>query len=115
MFVGQALGTYNAGIGQSLNALTDEAIYTIGGFGEFFFNVNDAVTLSAGYGIDDPRNRDLAVTQRSQNATYWVNAIYRMNEQWETRAEVSRQKTDYSLSSNTSRAMIYQLSVRYYF
>lgn len=115
MFVGQALGTYNAGIGQSLNALTDEAIYTIGGFGEFFYNVNDAVTLSAGYGIDDPRNRDLAVTQRSQNATYWVNAIYRMNEQWETRAEVSRQKTDYSLSSNTSRAMIYQLSVRYYF
>ena len=53
--------------------------------------------------------------QRSRNETYWVNAIWNMNEQWETRSEISRQRTDYILPSLDSEAMLYQLSVRFNF
>ncbi len=115
LFVGEALGTYNAGIGQSLNALTDEPIYTAGGFGELFCNVTEVFTVAIGYGIDDPRDADLALTQRSRNETYWANAICRWSEQWETRCEVSRLKTDYINPGSDSKSMIYQLSVRYNF
>lgn len=106
LFFGEALGTYNIGIGQSLNAFTDEAIYSAGGFGELFCDLTDALTVSVGYGIDDPRDADLAMPQRSLNETYWVNAICRWNEQWETRGEISRLKTDYTDPGSNSKSMI---------
>lgn len=114
-FFGEALGTYNAGIGQSLNLITNEPIYTVGGFGELFCEVTPAVTVAVGYGIDNPRDADLAPNQRSRNATYWTNAICRWNEQWETRFEVARIATEWIAPSVGSRAMQYLVSVRYYF
>jgi hypothetical protein len=57
----------------------------------------------------------LALTQRSLNETYWANAFCRWSEQWETRCEVSRLKTDYINPGRESKSMIYQLSVRYNF
>ena len=114
-FVGDALGTYNAAIGQSLNLSTDEAIYTAGGFGEFFCNLSPKWTVSVGYGIDNPREADLDADQRLRNETYWVNAIWRLSEQVETRGEVARQRTDYVAPSTDSKAMQYLVSLRYYF
>ena len=114
-FVGEALGTYNGAIGQSLNPMTDEPIYTAGGFGELFCDVSSFVTLAIGYGIDNPRDADLAPMQRSRNETYWVNGIWRMNDQWETRAEIARMRTDYILPNLDSEAMQYLMSVRFKF
>jgi hypothetical protein len=114
-FFGDALGTYNAGIGQSLNPMTGEAIYTRGGFGELFCDITDAVTLAVGYGVDNPRDADLAADQRSRNEAYWANAIWRWSEQWETRFEVSRQKTDYIAPSQNSKATLYHLLARFNF
>lgn len=114
-FVGDALGTYNAAIGQSLNATTDEAVYTAGGFGELFYQLKPKFTVSVGYGIDNPRDADLAADQRSRNETYWTNFIWRCSEQLETRFEVARMETDYIAPSVSSRAMQYITSIRYYF
>lgn len=114
-FVGDALGTYNGGIGQSLNLLTDEAIYTAGGFGELFCNITPAFTVSVGYGIDDPRDTDLAINQRARNETYWTNAIWRLSEQWESRFEIARQRTNYIAPSVSSKAIQFLVSLRYNF
>ena len=114
-FVGEALGTYNAGIGQSLDPILGEPIYTAGGFGEVFCNVTPQLTVAVGYGVDDPRDADLSINQRARNESYWVNAIWRLTEQWETRFEISRQKTDYIAPSVNSRAMLYHFLVRYNF
>jgi hypothetical protein len=114
-FVGEALGTYNAAIGQSLDPLLGEPIYTVGGFGEVFCNITPQFTVAVGYGIDNPRDADLGMNQRSRNEAYWANMIWRLTEQWETRFEVSRQKTDYIAPNVDSQAMLYHFLVRYNF
>lgn len=114
-FVGDAIGTYNAGVGQSLNAVNDEAIYTIGGFGEIFYNVSSCLTLGVGYGLDNPRDTDLAADQRARNETYWANAIWHINEQWESRFEIAQMETEYVAPSLDSKAMQYLVSLRYNF
>jgi len=114
-FVGDALGTYNAGIGQSLNLITDEPIYSVGGFGEVFYELTPSFTVGVGYGVDDPRDADLAPNQRSRNETYWANAIWRLSEQWETRFEVAHLETDWMAPSVSNDAMQYLLSVRFNF
>ena len=58
-FTGEAIGTYNAAIGQSLNPVDGEPISTIGGFGELWYRPFDCLTWHVGYGVDDPKNEDL--------------------------------------------------------
>ena len=119
-FVGQAMGTYNGAIGQSLNPEDGEAIYSAGGFGEVFWKVAPCFTASIGYGIDDPLDRDLGLVtatlgQRSRNESYWVNFIWKISNEWESRLEVSHLATDYVAPSNSSDSMIYHFLSRYAF
>lgn len=93
-FAGEAMGTYNGAIGQSLNPNDGESIYSVGGFGEVFWKMNPCFTASVGYAIDAPRDRDLGtiggtVGQRAGNESYWVNFIWRLSDNWETRFDVS--------------------------
>ncbi|WP_146397131.1 hypothetical protein [Planctomycetes bacterium CA13] len=121
-FAGQAIGTYNGAIGQSLNPNDGEAIYSTGGFGEFFFHQSPSFTTSIGYGIDNPRDSDLGtippagtVGQRARNEAYWLNFIWRLSEEWETRFEVSHLETTYIAPSNNSSTMLYHGLVKYSF
>ena len=119
-FAGDAIGTYNGAIGQSLNPQDGDAIYRVGGFGEFYYKLTDWFTISIGYGIDDPRDSDLGVVggvfgQRSRNETYWLNFIWRLSDQLETRFEVSQQRTNYVAPSTDSEATIFHSLVRYSF
>ncbi|MGI9428208.1 MAG: hypothetical protein ACR2NM_06090 [Bythopirellula sp.] len=119
-FVGQAMGTYNGAIGQSLNPEDGEAIYSTGGFGEFFWKITPHFTTSVGYGIDNPRDRDLGVIggtvgQRARNESYWVNFIWKISDEWESRFEVSHLETNYIAPSNDSDSMIYHFLLRYGF
>jgi hypothetical protein len=120
-FVGQAMGTYNGAIGQSLNPVDGEPIYSVGGFGEVFWRLTPYFTTSIGYGIDDPRDRDLGtladgtVGQRARNEKYWWNFIWKLSDEWETRFEVSHLETMYVAPSNDSQSMLYHFLVRYSF
>ena len=119
-FVGEAMGTYNGAIGQSLNPNDGEPIYSVGGFGEFFWKMSPCFTASIGYGIDDPRDTDLGVLggtvgQRARNESYWVNFIWKLSDEWETRFEVSQLETTYIAPSNDSESMLYHALVRYSF
>ena len=119
-FIGQAMGTYNGAIGQSLNPMDGEAIYSAGGFGELFWKATPYFTASIGYGIDNPRDRDLGLVtpmigQRSRNESYWLNFIWKISDEWESRFEVSHLATDYVAPSNNSDAMICHFLLRYMF
>ena len=119
-FVGQAIGTYNGAIGQSLNPEDGEAIYAAGGFGEFFWKMSPSLTVGVGYGIDNPQDEDLGVLdgtigQRSRNESYWVNCIWTISKEWESRFEVSHLETTYVDPSNDSSSMIYHFLLRYAF
>jgi hypothetical protein len=89
-FVGQALGTYNLGIGQSLDPTGFRPISSIGGWADVWYKLTSAVTLHVGYGIDDPRNSDVGqfldddlnpvAGQRSLNQVAWANLLWDVSE-----------------------------------
>jgi hypothetical protein len=82
---------------------------------ERFLFMGDSGQTSIYVGLTQQVVLDLIANQRSRNEAYWANAIWKMSEQWETRFEVSRQKTDYIAPSVSSRAMLYHFLVRYNF
>ena len=124
--VGDALGTYNAAIGQSLNPDTLQAIRTYAGWGDVWLKCSDCLTFHLGYGIDDPRNADLGVLrldpfdptsapvagQRSRNTVGWANFMWDVNNQFDIAFEVSHRQTDYIAPSTSNEAMVYHFRSR---
>jgi hypothetical protein len=121
-FVGQALGTYNLGIGQSLDPLGLGAIRTIGGWGDIWYKLTPLLTMHVGYGIDDPRNQDLGqfrdnnwnpvAGQRARNQVVWANLIWDVSQYLDVGFEVSYRETDYIAPSVSNTGMIYHFRTR---
>ena len=59
MYTGQALGNYNGGILQSLDAVTWKPIRTTGGWVEGFVYLTPYLHSHTGIGIDDPNDDDI--------------------------------------------------------
>ena len=95
-YIGQAMGEYNGGITQSFNSTTFEEIRSAGGFGEVFYHLTDEVRIHAGYGIDDPRDSDLAPTQIRRNQTYYANCIWDLSKVVQLGLQVDYRMTDYT-------------------
>ena len=119
-FVGQALGTYNLGIGQSINPTDSEAIRTIGGWSDIWYKLTPCLTMHVGYGIDNPRNGDLGtftagpltIGQRSRNQVIWANLIWDVSKHFDMAFEVSHRETDYIAPSVSNNGMIYHFRSR---
>ncbi|MEO2034266.1 MAG: hypothetical protein ABGZ35_19490 [Planctomycetaceae bacterium] len=121
---GEAIGTYNAGIGQSLNPITLNAINTKAGWGEVWFKLTDRLTFHSGYGIDDPRDADLGqflgpasgfvpvAGQRSRNEIYWTNLICAVSKNLDLGFEVSHRETDYIAPSISNEGLVYHFRTR---
>lgn len=122
-FVGQAIGTYNMGIGQSLEANGFNAIQTVGGWGELWLRLTSRLTLRGGYGIDDPRNEDLGqfldpgtltplIGQRSRNSVAWISLFYDVTDAFQFAFEVSHRETDYIAPSISNDAQVFHFRSR---
>ena len=121
-FVGQALGTYNLGIGQSLDPTGFRPIRSVGGWADAWYKLTCALTLHVGYGIDDPRNSDVGqflddnlnpvAGQRSLNQVVWTNLIWEVSEYFDMGFEVSHRKSDYIAPSISNDAMVYHFRSR---
>ena len=121
-FVGQALGTYNLGIGQSLDPTGFRPIRCAGGWTDFWYKLTCALTMHGGYGIDDPRNSDVGqfldnslnpvAGQRSLNQVVWANLMWDVSEYFDIGFEVSHRKTDYIAPSISNEAMVYHFRSR---
>lgn len=124
--VGEAIGTYNAAIGQSLNPDTLQPIATYAAWGDIWVKLTDSLTFHIGYGVDDPRNEDLGVIrqdpfdptsqaiagQRSRNEVAWTNLMWDVSEYFDVAFEVSHRETDYIAPSVSNNAMIYHFRSR---
>lgn len=125
LFAGQAIGTYNAAIGQSLNPENGEPIATVGGFVEGWCNLQDSVAWHIGYGIDNPNNSDLGRNvdpglgplsgQRSRNSVWWTSLFWNVTESFELGFEVSSRETEYIAPSVSNEAMVYHFRTRLIF
>ena len=123
--MGEAIGTYNAAIGQSLNPENGEGIATFGGFAEIWYKPVDCLTWHVGYGIDDPENADLGqivdpnagpiAGQRSRNVVTWTNLMWNVTDFFELGFEVSYRETNYIAPSVSNDAMVYHFRSRLVF
>jgi len=120
--VGQAIGTYNLGIGQSLDPTGFRAIRTVAGWGEVWYKLTDCLTTHVGYGIDDPCDQDVGqfldddlnpiAGQRSRNEVIWANLIWDVGAYLDVGFEVSYRETDYVAPSVSNSAMVYHFRSR---
>ncbi len=90
-YVGQGLGEYLAGINQSFNTETLEAVSTLGGWGELYYYFNDTLHWHVGYGIDTANDSSLI----NQNQTLFSNLIWNLNPQLQLSFEADYRITDY--------------------
>ena len=95
-YYGQGLGEYNGGILQSFNSTTFQEIRSTGGFGEIFCYLTDAFHVHVGYGMDDPRDSDLAITQIRRNQTVFANFVWDLSQAVQLGLQVDYRKTDYT-------------------
>lgn len=99
VFTGEGLGTYNAGILQSINGDTLEGIRTTGGWLETFVFWNPCLHSHTGYGIDDPRDGDVADSAvalgRTKNSVIFSNLLWDVNSTFRVGFELTYRETNY--------------------
>jgi hypothetical protein len=101
LYCGQTLGSYGGGVLQDINVdsatlvnSTFEGIRSIGGWIETFVDWTPYLHSHVGFGIDDPLDRDVAVTQRTRNSTLFANAIWDVNQTFRVGLEFTWRQTN---------------------
>jgi hypothetical protein len=98
LYVGQAIGTYNAGVQQSLNTAAGRGIRAAGGWGEvYYYLVPDKVHTHWGFGLDDPLDRDVPLAGILRNQTYFGNVIWDVTKNLRLGFEATWRETAYDL------------------
>ncbi|HYW81025.1 MAG TPA: hypothetical protein VE890_15700 [Thermoguttaceae bacterium] len=94
-FVGENLGTFLGGVVQGINRVDGRSIRSTGGWFEFWYDLTPRFHTYAGYGIDDPRDADVAPTGRTYNHFAFATATYDVTKKLNVGMEVSSWKTLY--------------------
>ena len=100
-FIGSNLDTYMAGIAQGVNPTSWEDIQSQGGWAALKYRPFKPLEISAGAGVDDPKNGDLNTGMRSRNAAAFLNVLYQINDYVQVGVEGSRWQTDYLHTDKT--------------
>jgi len=77
LYTGQGLGEYMAGILQTYNRATNQAVPTAGGWGQFYVYLADNLRLNLGYGIDNAQ--DSGVFGLQVNSGVFANVLWDVN------------------------------------
>ncbi len=101
IFVGQNLGAYYGGVGQTVNPLSEE-IGSKGGWAQVSYSPAPRISFNAGYGIDDPDDEDLAIAEGGAQTTFidaneniFGSVFYSITSNVQAMLEVSRMTTSY--------------------
>jgi len=110
---------YEMGVNDS-DPNNPKEIESIGGFISLTANATDDITVSAGYGIDDPRNDDMKTMRGSlgdrqftKNSIAFINTWYKVTKGVKVGAEIMYVETE--RFSSTDAGMRYTLSTFYNF
>lgn len=96
-FSGRGLGTYNAGILQSINSQTLQGIRSTGGWFEGYAYLTPQLHTHVGYGVDNPDDADLDPSQRTWNSTIFANLLWDVNASFRVGFEFTHRRTEYVL------------------
>ena len=114
---GQAAGSYFVASLQSINPETDQAVESVGGWGEVYYKISPRLSTHVGYGVDDPRNSDLGFLdvvdgpgQISYNEVAWWNILYDVTEHFELGFEVSHRRTNFLRSGADNEGTLFHFS-----
>ncbi|MDD4857753.1 MAG: hypothetical protein PHD74_06565 [Candidatus Krumholzibacteria bacterium] len=102
-FVGENLGAYYGGVGQTVNSVKGE-IGAMGGWGEISYKPVDRLWLSVGGGIDDPDDEDFVIAEGTtatksfidMNTSIFGNIMYNLTSTVTAMLEVSQLTTTYA-------------------
>jgi hypothetical protein len=103
LFVGDNLGAYYGGVGQTLNPMNTE-IGSKGGWAELSFKATDAIWLNLGYGIDNPDDDDFLIPANEtavrsfigKNTDFFGSLMYDLTSTVTAMVELSQLKTTYA-------------------
>ena len=96
----------------------DQAIQSVGGWGEAYYKLNDCTTVYVGYGIDDPRNQDVGFIttdindpgQRTFNQVVWGSILWDITDFFQLGFEVSHRETHYLNPLASDEGMLFHFS-----
>jgi hypothetical protein len=102
-FVGDNLGAYYGGVGQTVNPLLTE-IGSRGGWAELSFRPIQGLWLNAGYGFDDPADNDFLISSGETltkkfidwNSSLFGSVMYDLTSTVTAMLELSQLKTTYA-------------------
>lgn len=105
-FMGENLGQYLGGIGQSLNPI-NEALPAMGGWAMLSLTPKPRVTFNIGYGFDDPDEAEWTCPEdgesyvlKDMNSEMFGNVFYNVNKNVQAIFEVAYMKTEYLSRTN---------------
>ena len=104
-YTGQALGTYNGSILQTLDAVTWQPIRSWGGWVEGFVYWTPGLHSHVGFGFDETNPNDITGIPntdfgRTYNSTLWSNLIWDVNKAFRLAFEVTYRETRYKEPTN---------------
>jgi len=102
IWTGANLGSFQGGVGQSLNLPLDTEISATGGWVQACWFPNDALNINLAYGLDDPADADLAVGDRERNETIFTNFYWSFLPSTTLALEYQFLNTDYKNGSDAS-------------
>ncbi|MFP4261459.1 MAG: DcaP family trimeric outer membrane transporter [Opitutales bacterium] len=102
LWTGENLGNFQGGIGQSLNLDQDTEIRASGGWVQASWYPSSTLNLNAAYGLDDPKNGDLAAGDRARNETFFTNLYWTFIPSTTFGLEYQYLNTDYKEQNDAS-------------
>jgi hypothetical protein len=94
-YTGQGMGEYMAGILQTYNRATNQAVPTAGGWGQLYVYLADNLRLNLGYGIDNAQDSGLFGLQ--VNSGIFANLLWDVNPWLQLGLEGNYKLTTYDL------------------
>jgi hypothetical protein len=108
---GQAIGSYLGTAGQTSNVL-GHGIRSTGGWGEVYWFWTPCLHSHVGWGVDNPRDRDLNFTQVRRNEFCFANLIWDVTRQFEVGFEVGYRETHYAFPRRDNEAVTFHTRVQ---
>lgn len=93
LYTGQSLGEYMAGIFQTYNRFSNQAVPTSGGWGQVSAALSDSFRINAGYGMDNAS--DSGRFGLKLNSTVFANVVWDVNPWLQLGLEGNYKLTDY--------------------
>jgi len=112
VWTGKNVDGWLGGIGQGV--VNKKSVGAQGGWAQAVFNPTADINFNLGYGIDDPKDADLAAGGRTKNTRLFGNIFYKLTKSVTLAAEYSIIKTTYKGAASATDDRV-QVTVKYQF